>query len=306
MTSPFCAKPWCAVLPIVSFGQTKPAGLGHIHNADNDLVHHQFRLSILQWNPARRNPTQIIAATCGRFHAVVLQEASDHVPHITDQFIAYTGNTDLAILLNKDTFEPDPIVLTFKADSTSKGTWGMVLLIVRGFLRGPSLSGTPSVTFCSLHIHNVVAKKRDASTDLRRRFHGYMHQHNVDFIGGDFNISTFSTVGNVFSDPEVSAFGNSILWGLGALEEASRERTGFLIMPTRPYEWRVVSHGCHKFNNAPLALGPRDSSAHFTVFLHLRTTNLPGPDSITRSEQSQQRRLERKATRPERRKRRRG
>ena len=39
--------------------------------------------SVLQWNPgpARRNPTNIITATCGLFHAVILQEASDHVPH---------------------------------------------------------------------------------------------------------------------------------------------------------------------------------------------------------------------------------
>ena len=37
-----------------------------------------------------------------------------------------TGDTDLAILLNKDTFEPDPMVLAYKVDSTSKGTWGMV------------------------------------------------------------------------------------------------------------------------------------------------------------------------------------
>ena len=92
----------------------------------------------------RRNPTQIIAASCGRFHAVILQEASDHVTHITDQFIAYTGNTDLAILLNKDTFEPDPMVLAFREDSTSKGTWSMVLQIVQGLLRRPSLSGTPT------------------------------------------------------------------------------------------------------------------------------------------------------------------
>ena len=44
---------------------------------------------------------------------------------------------------------------------SSKGTWSMVLLIVRGLLRRPSLSGSPTVTFCSVHIHNVVAKKRD-------------------------------------------------------------------------------------------------------------------------------------------------
>ena len=36
-------------------------------------------------------------------------------------------------------------------------------------------------------------------------------------------------------------------------------------------------------------------------FLHLRTTSFPGPDSITRSEQAQQRRLERKAAKHERR-----
>ena len=129
---------------------------------------------LLQWNPgpARKYPGHIVSAACGKFHAVILQEASDHVPHISDQFMAYTGNTDLAILLNKDTFEPDPIVLTFKADSTSKGTWGMILLIVRGLLRRPSLTGSPTVTFCSVHIHNVVAKKRDASTELLQRLHG--------------------------------------------------------------------------------------------------------------------------------------
>ena len=291
-------KPRALVLPLVHFGQSKPEGHTGIliDTADSDLMHHQFRLSLLQWNPgpARRNPTNIVSAACGKFHAVILQEASDHVPHISDQFMAYTGNTDLAILLNKDTFEPDPIVLTFKADSTSKGTWCMVLLIVRGLLRRPSLSGSPTVTFCSVHIHNVVAKKRDASTELLQRLHGYMREHNVDFIGGDFNMSAFSTVGDVFTDEEFSAPGNSLLWGLGALEEPNRECAGFLIMPKRPYEWRVHSHGCYKFDNALLGLGPRDQSAHLPVFLHLRNTNLPGPSSIMRSEQAQQRRFERR------------
>ena len=132
--------------------------------------------------------------------------------HISDQFMAFSGNTDLAILLNKDTFEPDPVVFAFKEDSTSKGTWSMVLLIVRGLLRRPSLSGTLTVTICSVHIHNVVAEKRDASTHLLWRLHGYMKQHNVDIIGCDFNMSAFSTVGDVFSDPEFSAPCNSFLW----------------------------------------------------------------------------------------------
>ena len=259
-------------------------------------MHHQFRLSLLQWNPgpARRNPTNIVSAACGKFHAVILQEASDHVTHISDYFRAYTDNTDLAILLNKDTFEPDPFVISFKVESTSKNTWGMVLLIVRALLRRRSISGSPAVTFCSAHVHNVVAKKRDASTELLQFLHSKMLEYKVDFIGGDFNMSAFSTVSDVFSDPEFSAPGHSCLWGLGALDEQYRECTGFLIMPKRPYEWRVDSHGCHKIDNSALGLGPRDQSAHLPVFLHLRNTNIPGPNSVMRSEQAQQRRLERR------------
>ena len=138
-----------------------------------------------------------------------------------------------------------------------------------------------------------MAKKRDASTDLLR-LHEYMKQHNVDFTGGDFNMSAFSTVGDVFSDPEFSALGNSFLWGRGALEGQNRERTRRLIMPKRPHEWRVDSHGCYKYDNAALGFGPRDQTAQLPVFLHLRTTILPGPDSIMRSEHAQQRRTERR------------
>ena len=87
----------------------------------------------------------------------------------------------------------------------------MVVLKVRGLLRRFSLSGTPTVTFCSVHIRTVVAKKRNASTDLLRRLHAHMAQCDVDFICGDFNVSAFSTVGDVFTDPEFSAPGNSLL-----------------------------------------------------------------------------------------------
>ena len=101
-------------------------------------------------------------------------------------------------------------------------------------------------------------------------------------------------------DTEFSAPGNSFLWGLGALEELNRERTGFLIMPKRPYDWRVDIDGCYKYVNGALGFGPRDQTAHLPVFLHLRTTNLPGPNSIMRSEQAQQRRFERRLNRQER------
>ena len=117
----------------------------------------------------------------------------------------------------------------------------MVLLIVRGLLRRPSLRH-PYGYILPCQIHNVVAKKRDASADLLRRLHVHMKQHN----GGDFNMSAFSTVGDVFSDTEFSAPGNAFVWGLGALEEPNRERTGFLIMPKHPDDWRVDTPGCCK------------------------------------------------------------
>ena len=105
-----------------------------------------------------------------------------------------------------------------------------------------------------------------------------------------------STVGDVFSDLEFAAPGNSLLWGLGGLDDTSRECTGFFTMLERPYEWRIDVHGCNKYDNAELGFGLRDQTAHLLVFLHLRTTNLPGPDSIMRSEQAQQRRLARAQT----------
>ena len=200
-------------------------------------MHHQYRLSVLQWNPgpgpARRTPP--ISSR-----------------RLVDGFIRLSFKK--------------PAIMFLTSPISSLRT---VLLIVRGLLRRPSLSGTPTVTCCSVHIHNVVAKKRDPSIDLLRRLHGYMREHNVDFIGGDFNMSAFSTVGEVFEDPEFSAPGNSFLLRLGALEEPNRECAGFLIMPKRPCEWCVDSHGCYKYDNAALghlALEPVTKPLTFLCF----------------------------------------
>ena len=217
-------------------------------------MHHQYRLLVLQWNPgtARRNPTRIVAATYGRFHAVILQEASDHVPNVTDQFIAYTGSSDLAILLNRDTFEPNPAVFAFQEASSSKDTWVMVILIVR-----------------------------DA----------HMTQYDVDFIGGDFNMSAFT---HSFRLLATRSCGVLVPW-----KTQIASALGFSSCPSA----RMSGVWIHTAaaNSTTRALGPPDTTAHFPVFLHLRTTDFPGPDSITRSEQAWQRRLERTATQHERR-----
>ena len=91
----------------------------------SDLLHAQYRLSLIQWNAgtARRQPTQLVTAMCGAFNVVLLQEAADHVPHISDQFQVYTDDEDLAILLNRDTFLPDTVKYPIIEESTSKTTW---------------------------------------------------------------------------------------------------------------------------------------------------------------------------------------
>ena len=70
-TGPF-PKPRALVLPLVHFGQSKPEGHSGLDTADSDLMHHPFRLSLLQWNPgpARKHLTNIASAACGKFHAV--------------------------------------------------------------------------------------------------------------------------------------------------------------------------------------------------------------------------------------------
>ena len=103
-TGPF-PKPRALVLPMVKFGQSKPDGIGYIDTADSDLMHHQYRLSLffsgIQDRP--REPHQYYRGCLWKVPCGYSSRASDHVSHISDQFIAHTGNTDLAILLNKDT-----------------------------------------------------------------------------------------------------------------------------------------------------------------------------------------------------------
>ena len=101
-------------------------------------------------------------AACGRFHAVILQEAN-----------AYTDCNGLAILLNKDTFETDAAVFPIAESSSRKDTRRHVALVVRGLLQRPSVADSPTVTFCSVHIHNIVAKKPDAAISLLQRLHAH-------------------------------------------------------------------------------------------------------------------------------------
>ena len=117
------------------------------------------------------------------------------------------------------------------------------------------------------------------------RLHAHTVRHDVDFIGGDFNMSAFSTVGDVFTVPDFAASGNAHLWGSGGPDESRKDCTGFLTVPQRPHTWRVQSHGCYMFDNAGFGFAPSDLSAHFPVSLSTSVsqchTQRPSPTPST-------------------------
>ena len=146
-----------------------------------------------------------------------------------------------------------------------------------------------------VHIHNVVAKKRDASTELLQFLHAKMREHNVDFVGGDFNVSAFSTVSDVFSDPEFSAPGHSCLWGDSV--RWMNSIVSALVSSSCPSAllngvWIHMAATC--LTTQRLTWDLETILLISRCFLHLRTSNLPGPSSVMRSEQAQQRRFERR------------
>ena len=135
---------------------------------------------------------------------------------------------NLAILLNKDTFLPIAVKYPIIEESTSKNTWSLTVLVFCGHLRRPPTSAPKTVTVCSVHLHNVVAKKRDAATSLLQRLYARVKLLDVDFVGGDFNMALKGSVAVVFSDAEFMGPGSTPLWGAGGLVRDDTDCTGFL------------------------------------------------------------------------------
>ena len=236
-------------------------------------MHHQCRLSLL-CSP-QESDTNSTSSVWPISYVVILQEASDHAPLVSDQFVTYTGGTDLAILLNRSAFEPGAAVAVINEFSTSQDTWGMVALVVRGLLRRPSLSGAPTLTSCSVHVDNVVAKKRDASTSLLQAPRAHVLQHNVDFIGGYFNMCAFSYVAHVFADQGFAAPGSSLLWWP---TQSMSEQGSSSCQNTRT-DGALTLTAATSSTMRNWALDHEINQRTLPVFLLLRSTNIPCPSS---------------------------
>ena len=90
------------------------------------------------------SPHRWLQLCAAPFMLSLLQEAADHIPHVSEQFHTYTDGDNLAILLNKDTFVPNADKHPIVEESASKNTWGLTALIVRGHLRRPP-AGSPKM-----------------------------------------------------------------------------------------------------------------------------------------------------------------
>ena len=80
---------------------------------------------------------------------------------------------------------------------------------------GHQLELSKTITLYTVHLHNVVAKKRDAASSLPQRLYANMELLEVDFVGGDFNMAVKGPVADVFSDVEFMVPGLGTALGRG-------------------------------------------------------------------------------------------
>ena len=274
----------------------------------SDLLHAQYRLSLVHWNAgvARRRPT------AGHSHVRCLQRSAapggtrpcpTHLGPV--QHVLGRGGPGHLAQQGRVPARRDPVPHHRGVHEQDRGALQLWSSAVTYADRPPA--GAPkTVTFCSVDLHNVVAKKRDAAISHLQRLHAHMKLFDVDLVGGDFNMAEKGPAADVFSDAEFMAPGSSLLKEAGGREGDNVDCTGFLCMPRRPFHWFVNKHGVHTFSNDKLGLDERDESTHNPVFMHLWATYLPsGTRVVLRSDAAQSRRLLMATTKNERKRQRR-
>ena len=132
-------KPAPTVLSMSRLAEAKSSWQGTLVNSVSDLMHHQYRLSVPQWNPgpARKNPTHILAAPAGDFTRLSFKKPGTTSGESRTNSSRTPKATTSPSCSTQDTFEPDAAVSISEA-SSSKDTRRMAALVLRGLLRRPS------------------------------------------------------------------------------------------------------------------------------------------------------------------------
>ena len=127
-----------------------------------------------------------------------------------------------------------------------------------------SLSYSSSSSYTSPKASKKVFKKHDASTLQRLRAH--MAQHNVDFIGGDFDMSGFSTVGDCLQLQSFRLLATRSCGVFGAVEGLNPAPHIHEQMTTSNYGYDIAYNFTH--NNImlePNAMNNMNTVAHMDV-----------------------------------------
>ena len=175
---PFCR--WCV------FAQPKPV------NEDSDLMHHQHRLSVLQWNQAQlartprrslRRPMVVFTWSSFKKPVIMLREprtssSSTQAAQILPS--CSTRKHSSPMLLSSSS--PRLLQARTRGNGSTCCSWSSASPIPLWHSHGHILLSTCSQCCCP--------KKRDASTSPIPHLHAHMVQHNVDFIGRRRGTST--------------------------------------------------------------------------------------------------------------------
>ena len=243
----------------------------------------------------------------GPWHAILLQECHgilDELREVGLFHVVHTGgSSDMAIAARKSTFT---LVEPFHYDAASSHSWGCVLTVAKCTLAGPWPStnypddGRHHITFGTMHLHNISAKKPAVGPELLRRVDDAMRTHHVDILHGDFNMaSSLGYVSKIFDDlVYIHPNDQDILWGMPKQIDADTpgDCCGFVLRRTHWMVDALVSkHGTWKFDYAEvLGISPGDTNSHWMNFIHFQTSAFDR--SGLRATQGKQHRAERAKT----------
>ena len=217
---------------------------------------YQKHISVVGWNSggARRLPTAIPTMITGPWHTILLQECHGILDELRRGELLHVvetgGASDMAIAVRKSTFtHVQPY--RYHYNTPSAHSWGCVLTVAKCTLAAPWPSnnspddGHHHITFGTMHLHNISAKKPGVAPELLRRVDEAMRTHQVDILHGDFNMaSSLGYVSAVFDDPVyIHPNNQDILWGM---PKQIGDCCGFVLRRTHWMVDALVSkHGMH-------------------------------------------------------------
>ena len=133
--------------------------------------------------------------------------------------------------------------------------------------------GHHHITFGTMHLHNISAKKPAVAPQLLRQVDEAMRTHQVDILHGDFNMAAgLGYVSTVFDDlVYIHQNNKDLMWGM---PQHIGDCCGFVLRRTHWMVDALVSkHGAWDFNYSEvLGISPADTGSHWMNFIHFVTS----------------------------------